>query len=264
MTTIYYFSGTGNSLHTAKCLQEKLNDCELLPIASLMKQESITATSEKVGFIFPIHCRALPKIVHDFVEKIDLSNTKYIFALATKGSPFKQLVMQVLNLLLQPKNKTIDAVFEIRIFSNNIFGTKGISPLPSKKKRERRIRNAESKLDDIVGLIRDNQQGKNSEIFHFALKGSYKSHLEEVNTTDEKYYSDENCNGCGICEKLCPVDNIKLVNEKPEWQHKCQQCLACLHYCPQKAIQLGEFTPGRERYNHPKIKLKELIDQNPK
>ena len=72
------------------------------------------------------------------------------------------------------------------------------------------------------------------------------------------------CNGCGICEKICPVDNIKLVNEKPEWQHKCQMCTGCLHYCPQKAIQWGEYTLGRERYNHPKIKLKELLAQNPK
>ncbi len=93
------------------------------------------------------------------------------------------------------------------------------------------------------------------------MKGTYKSFIEKVNTEDENYYTDEKCNGCGICQKICPVDNIKLVNDKPEWQHKCQQCLCCLHYCPQKAIQFGEYTPGRERYNHPHIKVKELINQ---
>jgi len=31
-TTIYSFSGTGNSLHIAKCLKEMLNECELLPL----------------------------------------------------------------------------------------------------------------------------------------------------------------------------------------------------------------------------------------
>ncbi len=96
------------------------------------------------------------------------------------------------------------------------------------------------------------------------MKRSYENFLKEVNTMDEKYYSDEKCNGCGICQKICPVDNIKLVNEKPEWQHKCQFCLACLHYCPQEAIQYGKNTLGRERYNHPNITVKELINQKTK
>jgi ferredoxin len=246
----------------AKSLKKKLNECELIPIAGLINQNSINATSEKVGFIFPVYYWALPKIVYDFIEKIDLSNTKYIFAVATKGGPFKQMVIQVLNSLLKPKNKKLDAAFLIKIFSNNIFGSKRINPLPSSKEKiEKRIRNAELQLENIAQIIRNNQEGKNSKVSHFPMKGSYETFLKEVNTMDEKYYSDEKCNGCGICEKLCPVDNIKLVNDKPEWQHKCQMCLACLHYCPQEAIQHGEYTLGRERYNHPYIKLKELINQ---
>ena len=146
-TTIYYFSGTGNSLHIAKKLKEKLNECELTPIAGLINQNSISATSEKVGFVFPVHCRGLPKMVYDFVEKINLDEAKYIFAVATKGAPFKQLVKQVLNTLLIPKGKKLDAVFEIRIFSNNIMGSSWYNPVPSRGKQEKRIRKAESKLE---------------------------------------------------------------------------------------------------------------------
>ena len=166
--------------------------------------------------------------------------------------------------LLEPKNKELDAAYNIRIFSNNIWGAKRFNPVPSKKKRDKRIKNGEIKLIEIAEVIRNNQKSEVKKDSSQKLKREYLSFVNEVNTMDEKYYVDENCNGCGICQKICPVDNIKLVNEKPEWQHKCQMCTACLHYCPQIAIQWGEYTPGRERYNHPKIEMKELLAQNPK
>ncbi|MCJ7649382.1 MAG: EFR1 family ferrodoxin [Candidatus Lokiarchaeota archaeon] len=259
ITKLYYFSGTGNSLYMAKTLKEKLDDCELLPIAGLINQSSIIATSEKVGFIFPVYTWALPKIVADFIEKIDLSNAKYIFALCTKGGPGRQYVIPVMNNLLKPKNKELDAAFLIKVFSAVIFG--GHNPMHSKEKQLKRIKNAESKLDEIAKKIRNNEKVKGKKGTIIPMKGEYTSFIEKVNTDDENYYTDENCNGCGICQKICPVNNIKLVNDKPEWQHQCQQCLGCLHYCPQKAIQYGEHTPGRERYNHPFIKVKELINQ---
>jgi len=166
--------------------------------------------------------------------------------------------------LLKPKNKELDASFNIRIFSNNIWGSKHINPVPKKERETKRIKNGELKLVEIANVIRNNQKGKVKEGSTYPMKKSYFSFIGEVNSMDEKYYTDDNCNGCGICQTICPVDNIKIVNEKPEWQHKCQMCTSCLHYCPQKAIQWGEFTPGRARYNHPKIKMKELIAQNPK
>ena len=229
-----------------------------------MKQDSITVTSEKVGFVFPVYDWALPKIVYDFIEKIDLSNTKYIFAVATMGGFSDQHVAPAIVKLLEPKNKELDAAYNIRIFSNNIWGSKMLNPVPSKKKGDKRIKNGEKELVKIAEVIRNNQKSEVKKDSSKKLKKEYRSFLNEVNTMDEKYYVDENCNGCGICQKICPVDNIKLVNEKPEWQHKCQMCTACLHYCPQIAIQWGEYTLGRERYNHPKIKLKELLAQNPK
>jgi len=260
-TTLYYFSGTGNSLYIAKSLKKKLNECELIPIAGLINQNSIKATSEKVGFIFPVYTWALPKIVYDFVEKIDLSNTKYIFAVATMGGFSKQYVEQTLNQLLKPKNKELDAALNIRVFSNYIAANK-INPLPSKEKQEKRIKKAELKLEKIVEIILNNKKEKTKKGAKYPkMKGSYEFFLKTVNRSDEKYYSDEKCNGCGICQQICPVDNIKLVKEMPEWQHKCQFCLACLHYCPQKAIQYGKHTLKRERYNHPYITTKELINQ---
>ncbi|MHA1471772.1 MAG: EFR1 family ferrodoxin, partial [Promethearchaeota archaeon] len=172
-TTIYSFSGTGNSLHIAKCLKEMLNECELLPIAGLMKQDSITATSEKVGFVFPVYSWGLPKIVYDFVEKIDLSKTSYIFAVTTMGGFSEQYVEPLLVKLLKPKNKELDAAYNLRIFSNNIWGSKRINPVPKKKKGDKRRKKAEKKLVKIAEIIRNNQKSKISEKSVYPMKDDY-------------------------------------------------------------------------------------------
>ncbi len=147
-------------MHIAKCLKEKLNDCELLPIASLINQNSINATSEKVGFVFPVNSWGLPKIVYDFIEKIDLSSTKYLFAVTTMGGFSNQYVAPLLTKLLKPKNKELDAAYNLRIFSNNIWGSERINPVPTKEKGDKRRKKAELKLVKIADIIRNNRRGK--------------------------------------------------------------------------------------------------------
>jgi len=34
----------------------------------------------------------------------------------------------------------------------------------------------------------------------------------------EEFYSNSKCSGCGICEKVCLSNKIKLINKRPEWQ----------------------------------------------
>jgi NAD-dependent dihydropyrimidine dehydrogenase PreA subunit len=78
---------------------------------------------------------------------------------------------------------------------------------------------------------------------------------------DEALWVDEKCDSCGICMRVCPVDNILMSQSEsptPVWQHKCVNCLACYHHCPKEAIQFGKEEP-MERYRHPEIELEEII-----
>ena len=60
---IYYFSGTGNSLKIAKDLSNKLEGCELVPIAKLWEHDIIIPRSEKIGLIFPLYAMGCPSII---------------------------------------------------------------------------------------------------------------------------------------------------------------------------------------------------------
>jgi NAD-dependent dihydropyrimidine dehydrogenase PreA subunit len=75
----------------------------------------------------------------------------------------------------------------------------------------------------------------------------------------EKFYANDKCTGCGICEKVCSLKNIKVAG-KPQWGKTCTQCHACIHYCPAKAVQYGKGTEKKGRYKNPKISLQEMMN----
>jgi flavodoxin len=52
-TEIYYFSGTGNSLHIAKELQHRTPKTDIIPIISLLNEENVRISGETVGLCFP-------------------------------------------------------------------------------------------------------------------------------------------------------------------------------------------------------------------
>ena len=70
------------------------------------------------------------------------------------------------------------------------------------------------------------------------------------------------CNGCGICSKVCPVDNINVVNKnKPLYGDNCINCLACVQHCSQGAIRIKN-EKGTLRFRNQHITTKEIIDAN--
>ncbi|OQA89836.1 MAG: ferredoxin [Elusimicrobia bacterium ADurb.Bin231] len=87
----------------------------------------------------------------------------------------------------------------------------------------------------------------------------YKMMYRNLSKSDINFYADKKCTGCGKCELVCPVNNIKIISGKPEWQHKCEQCMACLQWCPEEAIQFGKKTVSRKRYRHPETGFADFI-----
>jgi|GEM_PF-4932310 MinD superfamily P-loop ATPase len=81
---------------------------------------------------------------------------------------------------------------------------------------------------------------------------------KRVNKSDKSFFAADSCNSCLICERICPADNIRMADKKPEWLHRCQECLACMHYCPMTAIQTKN-TLNRGRYHHPEVSANDMI-----
>jgi len=256
-TTIYYFTGTGNSLYIAKNLSEILGDCELIPMAKFLQNEQISITNEKIGFVFPLFFWGLPKIVHDFVEKVELDNVNYIFAIVTRDGDVDGIPLIQIERILKAKSKTLSSGFFIQMPNSYILDDE-VTPEEEQKKR---FVEALYQIKNIAKIIENNDRTLEIDILKTrrTIEKMNKSFRDNVYESDKFFYADEKCNNCGICEQVCPVNNIIIVEGKPQWQHNCEQCLACINYCPEQSIQFAEKTLKKGRYHHPEIKVKDLL-----
>jgi len=260
LTTIYYFTGTGNSLKIAKDLAQKLEECELIPIVKIWQLENLESTSEKIGFIFPLYYSGLPKIVYDFIRKINLNKSNYFFAVITSAGDINEQPLQQLEKILKTKEKTLSAGFFITMPNNYIIGF----DIHSEEHQKEFFEKAIKQVDKISKIVMDKKENLTQDIFEKNLSRSARinqTFRDEAYESDRSFYADDNCNSCGICENVCPVNNIVLVQGIPEWQHKCQLCLACINFCPEKSIQFGTETLKTGRYHHPEITVQEIINQ---
>jgi len=47
---------------------------------------------------------------------------------------------------------------------------------------------------------------------------------------------DGRCTACGLCVRLCPVDNLVLEGGRVRGLGRCAFCLRCYDYCPESAM----------------------------
>ena len=93
----------------------------------------------------------------------------------------------------------------------------------------------------------------------FALMsaGLGRTHARRV----KKFAASEACVGCGVCEKVCPRNNIQLRGGRPVFGPNCIGCLSCVQYCPKSAINIGKVTEKRERFPEPTVKASDLTQK---
>ncbi|WP_411680722.1 EFR1 family ferrodoxin [Clostridium thailandense] len=256
-TTIYYFTGTGNSLKVAKDLSGTLEEAKLVQICRKNIENIDSDLSEKIGFVFPVYFSGLPIMVKEFLEKLQINENAYIFAVATFGAGSGISVKQIEN-ILNKKGAKLSASFGIAMPGNYLVM---YSPY-SEEKQQQRFKKEEEEIFKIAPIIKDNIAiNKNSNLIANAIGGFIYKNFKP-NDKDKNFWTDEKCNGCGTCSKICPANNIKIIEGKPKWQHSCELCVGCIQWCPQEAIQYKKSTVKRGRYHHPNIKVIELFQSH--
>ena len=277
-TEIYYFSGTGNTFYVAKELQKRIKDSKLIPIVSLLKQEIIEIHGETMGFVFPLHGMTVPIPVKIFLKKIKLKSVEYIFSIATRGGT-KCFAFKKINQILKRNRKCLDSTFILTMINNDPkFKVYEIPTSENISKVESKI---QTRLDSISKIIinKERYQEKDSDYIDFPFIKPVNYLLErlvllgmfwaDVSHTNNYFYADSKCTGCGICEKVCLSQKIKMINEKPVWQKnvKCYLCYTCLNYCPEQAVQIKSkiymksYTDKNGRYPHPFATIKNITGQ---
>lgn len=287
---VYYFSGSGNSFAVARDIADGI-DAELISIAAAIRSEKVKVSAEVVGIVFPDYQSSLPNIVKRFINKVEGLQGKYVFGVCTYGGAGPGLTMRYLEQLIESKDGKLAAGFAVSMPYNYIIPSiqlgnpvirVTLNPDPAEKQRKK-FSDWKEKLETITDFVNQRKEGVCEIGGEFLLKlidqlklkdslGKYVwlkmaghpgdtdlSFSESWRLMDHGFSSNENCVSCGTCEKICPVDNVVLINGKPSWQHNCEQCFACLQWCPQSAIQYGKHTENDKRYHHPSVKPSDLM-----
>ena len=114
---IFYFSGTGNSLKSAKDIAAQIGDCDLV---LMNKPYALYGKYERIGFVYPVYCVGLPAAVERFIEALNISENKqsYFFSVCTFGGMSGGLAR--IDELLQAGGAKLSYGAGIKCFANYI------------------------------------------------------------------------------------------------------------------------------------------------
>jgi len=294
VTELYVFSGTGNSLATARQLGRRL-DAQLVSIPASMDRESVSTVADTVGLVFPVYHKSIPLIIKQFVEKLEVGPDAYLFAVCTYGDT-PGLAVDHLKELLRAQGKDLAAGFGVHLPYNYLtpspvlrgfFRSFTLRQIPADT-QEALVRAAAEKLDAIAAAVRARERGtyeRTSDLLtplaeRLGLPETLGKwvwmrvagvedppevpFLESRQVMDRAFWANPSCDGCGLCAKISPVKNVELLNDRPQWLGHCEQCFACLQWCPQEAIQFGGNTTDRKRYHHSGVTLADMLRLAPK
>jgi ferredoxin len=271
-TDLYYFSGTGNSLVVAKDIAEKING-KLISMPSVMREESVKPEANVIGIVFPVYYATndcgIPLIVGRFVRKLENLGSKYIFAVCTHGG-MPGTTIENLKKAIASRGGKLAAGFTVRMSNKNLAERRQQKMLIKRKKKLKAIceyvnARREGRFE-TRGLLRKillaPLRSLEKPIFLYRYKKlsstSKNSFSELIPLADRSFRTNENCTGCGTCAKVCPVNNIKMVDGKPVWQHHCETCYACYAWCPNEAV-CGAIVAYNDWYHHPEVKLSDML-----
>lgn len=267
MTDIYYFSGSGNSLAVATDLGEGL---QARVRAMTRYPEGLRAGNEldAVGFVFPSHDFQAPTFVQDWVRHAEGLSSKYVFAVMTYGVSAGSGLTRFAA-LLREQDATLDAGFAVMMPHNGIG-----SALQPAETRERLLRSWRLRRRSIIEVIAARKKARlqsSPAVLGFMRRKSWKmlpglfrfaGVMMREGEQGLAYRADDSCIGCRICARLCPVGNIRMTGQRPEWGPNCVNCFACLHWCPQEAAHLSAHDLCIDHaYHHPDVRLKQMLDQ---
>ncbi len=250
---IYYFSATGNSKYAAIKISNALN-IKTVSLNIYLKEHIFEFDNENddyLGFVFPTYDYDIPYVIKDYLKEVKIKNLKkdtFVFSVFTcgekTGSSYNSL-----NKLLIKKNIKLSSFYSIKMVDNSIPWFK---PAPDEEKKNSLI-NADLKLDEIIiNLLNKKQIIKPDKKINFLFKFLINKFFVPTQKKTKHFYVLNNCIGCGLCSKICPMNCINIKNDKPNWNDNiCASCLSCVHRCPKEAIQYNKKTEKRKRYYNP-------------
>lgn len=245
---LYYFSATGNSFTTARRLAAQLEDCTLVPVASTRNLTKVIEYDTVVGFVFPVYYGNMPWPVREMIAKMVFQPDTYVF-IVTTWRGHAGAVANRMDQLLRTRGQKLTLSLGIPMPGNSFINP----PEVDQKYLAAQDENIAALLDAI----------RSREARDYAEPNLLPQTPIDYPNNFRGIIAEDHCIGCGTCAKVCPMNNIAIVDGKAVIGDDCSTCLACFHWCPVKAIWMSkqENIARRDVYRHPDVTLQDIIAQ---
>ena len=246
---ILYFSGTGNSRYAAELLSEQLNE-ELLDLGKRIKsgEKSPISSARPWVFISPVYGWQLPHIFTDYLRAIELLGDKRAYFVLTCGSDIGG-AGRYLAELCREKGLVYQGVLEVVMPENYI----ALFPVPEEQEAAQIIERAVPVLRQGADWIaQDRAFSPQKEGMADHIKSGFINWaFYRLVIKADPFYAKDSCIGCGKCVENCPLNNMRLCDQRPVWGKHCTHCMACICGCPTQAIEYGRRSKNKPRYQCP-------------
>ncbi len=246
------FSGTGNSRYIAKKLAAALGD-EFIDATHSVEEEVVLYCGEYPDtyiFVCPTYAWRIPRVFEKHIKNATFVNDNdkplnAYFVLTCGGDIGNS--EKYIKKLCKKKGFNLLGVAEVIMPENYL----AMFSVPSEKTSQKIIGKAEAQIPEISEKIKNLEK-----LTHRKTTFLDKRKSDIVNFTfypfcvsAKKFKVESKCISCGKCEKVCPLNNIKIIDGKPVWGKNCTHCMACINLCPTEAIEYGKASKGKRRYH---------------
>jgi ferredoxin len=261
-----YFSGTGNTDYVAHYLARKLAHLPVeIELRTIEQQPPEALTDfDLLAVGFPVYAVDAPIFFQEYLHRLPQGGGRGAFVFCTKGAWAGSAVRRMLQRLALQGYVPLggDAV--------GMPGTDGLSMVgkdswlarTALEKDYDHLKDGDRLAEKMESAVAQLLDGSPVEALRQPLPSQIKTSLSgrawaRVYKLSEdwalaRFYADDRCEGCGLCARLCPVDNVELREGHAWFADCCVLCLRCLHACPQEAIQIGKLTVNKFRWKGPK------------
>ena len=258
---IVFFSGTGGTARVANIFQKSLEAKGKIVVKHELniRNKIINDSEDMLIIIYAVHACNAPEPVYEYIDAIPKVDNKLAVVISVSGggeiAPNTACRLHCINRL---EKKGFNVIYEKMLImpSNWVVPTidglaiRLLEVLPSK---------IEKIIDDLSSDV--TLKTKPNLLNRFI---SYIGEFEKAGARSfgKRIKANQNCNGCGWCEKACPRANITLVNDTPTFNNNCLLCLKCIYGCPQRALKpgIGKFIVIKQGYNLNAIEKNNQID----
>jgi len=245
---ILYFSGTGNTEYIAKLIANGLDDECVDLFERIRTNDRSPLYSEKTYVICaPIYVCEMPLFLMKYLKSIKFNGNNKVYFVFTSGGYCGSAKVQAKLFSMKKGLKClgcVEFVMPRNYVANNRYDMDTEEVIYSK------ISKATEKVKEVVEDIKNERKLKSRHVWLFEtlIITPFAPIWTKYKLVAKDFYTTVECVGCKLCAKVCPLNNIEVVDKKPIWGDSCTHCMACISKCPKKAIEYGNVTQGKKRY----------------